>query len=110
MLGVALEFRTGREHARPVRVGLERVGIGHRGNVDGETRIAIDVPSATDAILTVDDEDVLDAHSLELNGGTHPTESGTDDDRFVVYRFVVRRFVRPCTHAAISLPGLGSDR
>src|SRR5271166_3365877 len=47
VVGVVLQLRAGREQPRPVRVRLEPVGIGRRGNVDGKPRIAVYVPGST---------------------------------------------------------------
>src|ERR1700738_5474256 len=70
MLGVALQFGARREQSRPVRVGLEPVGIGGRRDVDGQARIVVDVPGSAQVVLAVDDHDVVIAQPVELDRRT----------------------------------------
>jgi len=62
-------------------VWLERVGICHRRDVDGEPWVTIDVPRAAEVIFAVEDQEVVDTEALHPDGGAHPAEAGADDDR-----------------------------
>ena len=80
MLGVALQFGARREQSRPVRVGLEPVGIGGRRDVDGQARIVVDVPGSAQVVLAFDDRDVVLAQPVELDRRTDATETRAHND------------------------------
>ena len=80
MLGVALQFLARGEQPRPVRVRLEPVGIRGRRDVDGKAGVAVDVPSAAETILAVEDDDVVIAQPVELNRRTDSAETRPHDD------------------------------
>src|SRR5581483_6908184 len=86
MVGILLELRAGGEQSRPVRVGLEPVGIGGRWDVDGQTRIAVDVPGSTQVGLALEDGDVVEPEALELDGRPDAAEAGTHDDDIEMLR------------------------
>ena len=72
MLGIPPEFGAGREQPRPVRVRFERIRVGHRRDVDGQARIVIDVPGTAEVVLTFEDREIVEAESLERDGGPMP--------------------------------------
>ncbi len=86
IVGVLLDLRARGEQPRPVRVRLEEVGVGGGGDVDGQARIAVDVPGAAEVVLAVEDHEVVVAHPLELDGRAYPAETGPHDDRVELLR------------------------
>ena len=63
------------EKPGPVRIGLERIRVGDRRDVDSQTGIAVDVPGSTQIVLALEDRQVVQAQPLELNGRTHSAEA-----------------------------------
>ena len=75
VIGVLLQFRARCEKPGPVRIGLERIRVGDRRDVDSQTGIAVDVPGSTQIVLALEDRQVVQAQPLELNGRTHSAEA-----------------------------------
>ena len=42
--------------------------------------VAVDVPGTAQVVLAVEDDEVLNAQPLELDGGAYPPETGAHDD------------------------------
>lgn len=85
---VAFEFGARREQSRPVGVRRERVRVGHRGDVDGQARVVVHMPGATEVVLAFEDCEVVDAETSEFDGRPEPTESGAHDDHLVMWSHV----------------------
>ncbi len=81
VLGVTLQFGAGRIHPRPERVRFEPVGERRRRLIDSKAGIVIDVPGSAQVVLTVDDQDVVIAHPLELDRCADSAETRPHDDR-----------------------------
>ncbi len=64
---VLLDFGAGRQHVAPVRVWLERIGIGVRGHIAGESRIGVFAPGAADPGGFLIDRAVRDAGFEQLD-------------------------------------------
>ena len=79
-VGVLLDLRARREQPRPVRVGLEEVGVRGGGDVDGQARVVVDVPGSAQVVLAVEDDEVVVAQPLELDGRADSAETGAHDD------------------------------
>ena len=60
-------------------VGLEGVGVHHRGRVDLGTRVLVMPPCAADTAGLFENRECLDTRLLEQHGETDATEAGTDD-------------------------------
>src|SRR5439155_2058280 len=75
---VGLDLRLHGERARPVRVA----GKGERVEVRRDVALAAGVrvlaPGAADVAGTLEDDEVVDAHLLEPDGGAEAGESGAD--------------------------------
>lgn len=44
----------------------------------------VDVPGATQVVIAIQHQDVLEAVTQQLDGGTHAAEAGADDDGLVL--------------------------
>ena len=85
--GVLLQLGATGVPVPPPRVRLEGVGVGHAGDVDGQAGVAVDVPGPAEVVLALEDDEVVDAESLELDGRTHPAEAGADDHCLVSHAY-----------------------
>src|ERR1700738_4744265 len=86
VVGVSLDFGAGREQPRPVRVRLEKIGVGGGRDVDGKARVAIHVPGPVEVVLAVENHEILVTRPLELDGCAYPAETGPHDDRVELLR------------------------
>ena len=86
VVGVLLDLVTGGEQPGPVRVRLEVVRVGGRGDVDRQARVVVDVPRPAEVVLAVQDDEVLVAHPLQLDGSADACKAGSHDDRVEVLR------------------------
>src|SRR3546814_6429946 len=80
MVGIGLDFRSPGVEARPVRVGLEGVGVGEGGNIHRKAGVGVDMPSATEILLAVEHQQGVKSHAPELDGGAHAAEAGTHNN------------------------------
>src|SRR5690606_2347819 len=81
---VVVQLVARREYPRPVGVLLERKRIGKRGDVDGDTRIAVIAPGAADILAAFENQDVVDTIGAQLDGNTDTGNAGANDDDLVV--------------------------
>ena len=68
MLGVGLEFAAGCIEARPVRVGLEAIGVGGGRDVNRQAWVTVDVPRSTEVVLAVENGDLVVTEPVQLDG------------------------------------------
>src|ERR1700753_4303233 len=78
--GVALDLDARRKEPRPARVGLEPVRVRGGRDVHSDTRVMVDVPSAAEVILAVENDEVVEPEALELDRSADAAETRTDDD------------------------------
>jgi hypothetical protein len=67
------------EPARPVGLGLERVGVQVGGRVAGGAGVGVVAPDAARPVRPVEDRDVLEAGLLQGDGQPDPAEPAADD-------------------------------
>lgn len=78
--GVLLQLRARREQPGPVGVGLKRVRVRCRRDVDRQAGVVVDVPRTAKIILAIQDRQIGQAQLLELDCRPHAAETGPDDD------------------------------
>jgi hypothetical protein len=78
LLGVGLQLVARRVHARP-RLLAERELVAERRDVDLDAGIAVPVPGAADPVAFLEQDEVLDARSLDRDGGADAREARADD-------------------------------
>ena len=76
---VGPDLRLGREAAGPVRVGGERQRVQVGRDVTGRARIGVRTPDPAQPVAALEDHDVLDTASPELDGGGDASEPASDD-------------------------------
>src|ERR1700727_1159131 len=61
-------------------IGFEPVGIRGGRDIDGHARVVVDVPSATEVVLALENDEVLVPEALELYRAANAAETRADDD------------------------------
>jgi hypothetical protein len=82
-LDVSTDLIGGGVGARPGRVLGERERVQQRRDVARRAGIRVVPPRAADAVVALDEHDVVDARLREFDGGADAGETGADDERVV---------------------------
>ena len=69
----------------PVRIGLKRIRVGRRRNVDREAGVGIVAPGAAEIVGAFQDHEVMQVPLFELDPEAETREAGADDDDFMIH-------------------------
>ena len=106
VLDVSTDLFGGRVGARPGRVLGERERVQQRRDVACRTGIRVVTPGSADAVVALDEDEVVDSGSGEFDGGADAGEAGTDDECVVGvlgHRHAAGSWVSSLNHVGIGL-------